>query len=34
MLQYSKEIGSLLGGPKLPASPIIEDPNVIAKVLF
>ncbi|KAG5098294.1 hypothetical protein JHK82_048148 [Glycine max] len=31
VLQYSKEIGSLLGGPKLPASPIIEDPNVIAK---
>ncbi|RDX87079.1 Nuclear pore complex protein NUP85, partial [Mucuna pruriens] len=32
VLQYSKEIGSLLGGPKLPSSPIIEDPNAIVKI--
>ncbi|TKY58298.1 Nuclear pore complex protein NUP85 [Spatholobus suberectus] len=31
VLQYSKGIGSHLGGPKLPASPIIEDPNAIVK---
>ncbi|CAJ1972241.1 unnamed protein product [Sphenostylis stenocarpa] len=31
VLQYSKEIGSLLGGSKLPPSPIIEDSNTIVK---
>jgi len=34
VLQYSKEIGSLLGGSKLPPSPIIEDSKTIVKVLF
>jgi hypothetical protein len=33
VLQYSKEITSLLIGPKLGPSPIIEDPNEIVKVL-
>ncbi|KAK7384976.1 hypothetical protein VNO78_30680 [Psophocarpus tetragonolobus] len=31
VLQYSKEIGSLLGGPKLTPSPIIENPSAIVK---
>nr|XP_007161497.1 hypothetical protein PHAVU_001G074100g [Phaseolus vulgaris]ESW33491.1 hypothetical protein PHAVU_001G074100g [Phaseolus vulgaris] len=31
VLQYSKEIGSLLGGSKLPPSPIIEDSKTIFK---
>ncbi|KAK7293851.1 hypothetical protein RJT34_16728 [Clitoria ternatea] len=31
VLQYSKEIASLLGGPKLSPTPIIKDPNTIVK---
>ncbi|WVY90407.1 hypothetical protein V8G54_035921 [Vigna mungo] len=31
VLQYSKEIGSLLGGSKLPPSPIIDDSKTIVK---
>jgi hypothetical protein len=34
VLQYSKDITSLLAGPKLAPNPIIEDPNEIVKVLF
>lgn len=34
VVEYSKDISSLLGGPKLPPSPIIEDPKAIFKVLF
>ncbi|XP_027329343.1 nuclear pore complex protein NUP85 [Abrus precatorius] len=31
VLQYSKEIALLLGGPKLPPCPVIEDPHTIVK---
>ncbi|KAF7830112.1 nuclear pore complex protein NUP85 [Senna tora] len=31
VIEYSKDISSLLGGPKLPPSPIIEDPKAIFK---
>ncbi|XP_029125916.1 nuclear pore complex protein NUP85 isoform X2 [Cajanus cajan] len=31
VLQYSKEIGTLLGGSKLTNSPIIEGPNILVK---
>ena len=34
VLEYSKDITSLLGGPKLLPSPIIEDPSEIVKVLL
>lgn len=34
VLEYSKDIASLLGGPKLSPGPIIEDPNAIATVLL
>lgn len=27
VMEYSKDISAILGGPKLPPSPIIEDPT-------